>query len=254
MTEAALRPTIPAPGQTTPAPRLAPSDFLVTKALVALDKLLPDSQPPLHFYVVGGYALQLAKVRSNPNDLTDVDYIGEPLSPEVRSLVNEIGLRFGLGPGWLNNDLLLTGTDSIKDIEFLTGPLHFVDYHIPELRHITISAADAESVLRMKLISIDTSLISYLDQAELAARLNQSALPLYTRLRDFTDVALICEKLGWGRADLIRLITEMNRDGYLLAPKETSAAALAALSTTDLAVILEAAAQVVHGDSAQAVR
>ena len=37
-------------------------EFVVTKALITLDNLLPVNQRPIHLYVVGGYALQLNQV------------------------------------------------------------------------------------------------------------------------------------------------------------------------------------------------
>ena len=91
---------------------IAPQDFLVTQALFALDAILPPWPHKVQLFVVGGYALQLAGVRKDPTEATDVDYIGQTFTGETRAAIDEIGLRFGLGKGWLNNDLLLVGSES----------------------------------------------------------------------------------------------------------------------------------------------
>jgi len=186
------------------------SDYVVTKALIALDNLLPDNQRPIRLYVVGGYALQLNSVRTDPNAVTDVDYVGETFDIDVKRIIDRIGSEFGLGPGWLNNDLLLSGS-TISELEQYTGPLSFVIRNLPGLKHITIYAADTLSVLRMKIIAIDTTLLNYLDNPTLG----------FTRLKDFNDIELACAQLGLDEGGLKKLVTEMDLEGLLLEPAST---------------------------------
>ncbi|MCL2091157.1 MAG: hypothetical protein FWH11_08060 [Micrococcales bacterium] len=47
-----------------------PEDFLVTKALRALDKDLPVDFPSMRLKVVGGYALQVLKIRTDAAEVT----------------------------------------------------------------------------------------------------------------------------------------------------------------------------------------
>lgn len=67
-------------------------------------------------------------------------------------IIDDVGMRYGLGRGWINNDCLLSGA-SLEDLEFVTGKLKFI--HKFDL--ISINALDKECILRMKLIAIDTS-------------------------------------------------------------------------------------------------
>ena len=215
-----------------------PTDYLVTQALIALDGLLPNDQSQIDLYVVGGYALQLASVRVNPAEATDVDYIGRALDPEVRELVNRIGLQFGLGRGWINNDLLLNGNESIADLEELVGPLAFNEVKIPELTHFRIWIADRVSLLRMKVQTLDTTLIAILGTEPLGG---------YGRLQDLPDIKSLITDLGYSEAEIRALVTEMASGGFLLAPEETLAATIAFLETEDHATAYQAAQVSSHG-------
>ncbi|MDR1998466.1 MAG: hypothetical protein LBQ06_00785 [Frankiaceae bacterium] len=200
---------------------LLPEDLLVTRALVALDGRLPAGFPHMRLLVVGGYALQVQGIRTDPGEATDVDYIGRPLPGDVREMVNEIGLQYGLGPGWLNNDVLLSGATDIDGIELATGPLRFHALDAPRLKHFLIEVADPQSLLRMKLVAVDTQLASFLDSGNTAD---------FTRGKDFADLRRICEHEGLPAASLVRLVDEMSADGYLLEPAATLSAALQALA------------------------
>ena len=119
---------------------ILPEDFLVTKALRRLDKSLPAGFPSMRLKVVGGYALQVLAIRTDPAEATDLDYIGQPLPATVKERVDEVGLQFGLGPGWLNNDVLLSGSNDVEDIELATGRLRFVNFDAEGIEHY-VSAA-----------------------------------------------------------------------------------------------------------------
>ena len=96
---------------------------LVYKALEELDsRLLKLGVKPFDLKVVGGFALMLENIRLN--DYTDIDYIGKPLDNSIKEIVDSIGLEYGLGRGWINNDVLMSGFD-LDDIELSTGKLEF---------------------------------------------------------------------------------------------------------------------------------
>ena len=164
----------------------SPDAYLVTRALRELDGRLPEDFPHMDINVVGGFALQVLKVRTDVNQATDLDYIGKPLPASVMRVVDEVGLQFGLDPKWFNNDVLLAGYTSVADIEGATGPLTFIPNAVPGLRHFTVAVADAKSILRMKLVAIDTQLVTYLDDAFRSD---------FTRGKDLADISLLAAYL-----------------------------------------------------------
>jgi hypothetical protein len=195
---------------------ILPEDFLVTEALHALDKSVPAGFGSMRLKVVGGFALQVRKIRTDPAEVTDLDYIGQPLPPSIKEIVNEVGLRFGLGPGWLNNDVLLSGSSDIEDIELSTGPLSFHRLDTAGLDHFSIEVADPMSLLRMKLVAIDTQLAAFLDSRNRAD---------FTRGKDFADIHRICEHEGFSVGKLKEVVDEMSDGGYLIEPGATYRAA-----------------------------
>lgn len=209
---------------------IAPQDFLVTQALMALDALLPPWSRKVELYVVGGYALQLTGVRKNPSEATDVDYIGRTFDSETKAKIDEVGLTFGLGKGWLNNDLLLVGSESVEDIEFAVGPLEFVYRDDIVLTHFEIYTATPESVLRMKIQAVDTTLVPLLEQHGVAE---------FVRPQDFSDIKLIYNDLNWDKSRLSNLIADMAEEDRLLAPEETKFAILYSLENPSLREIVE---------------
>lgn len=129
---------------------------LVYKALEELDnRLLKLGVKPFDLKVVGGFALMLENVRLN--DYTDINYIGKPLDNSIKEIVDSIGLEYGLGRGWINNDVLMSGFD-LDDIELSTGKLEFK--HVTDMNVIRLYSLDKECILRMKIIAIDTSYMS----------------------------------------------------------------------------------------------
>jgi len=156
-------------------------NLAVTKALTELDAALPDDFPIIELKIVGGYALQLTAIRTDENDITDLDYIGPSFPHGYSELINEIGLKHKLANGWINNDVVYAD-NGLEIIEHTTGPLKF-DQIPTQLKHFQVSVIDGESALRMKLAALDDQFITYLDDGEVV------------RFRDLPDIALLCEKL-----------------------------------------------------------
>lgn len=153
---------------------------VVYKALEEFDSRLYDmGAKPFELKVVGGFALLLEQIRMN--DYTDIDYVGKPLDKDVSKLVDQIGLEYGLGRGWLNNDVMMSGLD-LDEFEYATGELKF--NHVADLKVISLYALDKSSILRMKVIAIDTSYMAAENDGD------------FTRAKDFKDVKLLMESLG----------------------------------------------------------
>lgn len=159
---------------------------VVYKALEEFDSRLYDmGAKPFELKVVGGFALLLEQIRMN--DYTDIDYVGKPLDKDVSKLVDQIGLEYGLGRGWLNNDVMMSGLD-LDEFEYATGELKF--NHVADLKVISLYALDKSSILRMKVIAIDTSYMAAENDGD------------FTRAKDFKDVKLLMEILGCSMAQL----------------------------------------------------
>lgn len=159
---------------------------VVYKALEEFDSRLYDmGAKPFELKVVGGFALLLEQIRMN--DYTDIDYVGKPLDKDVSKLVDQIGLEYGLGRGWLNNDVMMSGLD-LDEFEYATGELKF--NHVADLKVISLYALDKSSILRMKVIAIDTSYMAAENDGD------------FTRAKDFKDVKLLMESLGCYMAQL----------------------------------------------------
>lgn len=159
---------------------------VVYKALEEFDSRLYDmGAKPFELKVVGGFALLLEQIRMN--DYTDIDYVGKPLDKDVSKLVDQIGLEYGLGRGWLNNDVMMSGLD-LDEFEYATGELKF--NHVTDLKVISLYALDKSSILRMKVIAIDTSYMAAENDGD------------FTRAKDFKDVKLLMESLGCSMAQL----------------------------------------------------
>lgn len=159
---------------------------VVYKALEEFDSRLYDmGAKPFELKVVGGFALLLEQIRMN--DYTDIDYVGKPLDKDVSKLVDQIGLEYGLGRGWLNNDVMMSGLD-LDEFEYATGELKF--NHVADLKVISLYALDKSSILRMKVIAIDTSYMAAENDGD------------FTRAKDFKDVKLLMESLECSMAQL----------------------------------------------------
>lgn len=202
-----------------------PEHAVITKALRDLDRQLPPLAPgeqPVELNVVGGYALIIREVRTNAAQLTDIDYIGPDLSPEWRSTIDRIGVTHGLGRGWVNNDVQLSGA-SLEDMEMATGPLEFEPYE-SDLQHFKVNIATEATLLRMKLIAVDTSLTAVQHGGD------------FTRSRDLGDLPRF-EARNPGSVQ--RMVSEMDEDMLLLDPESTRRAASLAVRGVPVAQILE---------------
>lgn len=143
------------------------------KAVIELSKEMQKrNMKPVSINVIGGFALMMNDIR-NPNDMTDIDYVGEPLPDDFNKLADEIGIKHDLGRGWINNDVMLSNS-SMDDFEFATGKLHF--NQSMNVGNIKINVLDEKDVLRMKLIAIDTSLMAAEDGGD------------FSRAKDLSDV------------------------------------------------------------------
>ena len=166
---------------------------VVYQALERLDEELFEMKvAPFELNVIGGFALILEGIRVR-SDYTDIDYIGSRLPDKIREKIDEIGAEYGLGRGWINNDVLLSGS-SLEEIQYCTGKLRFT--HKFDLRVITINSLDLRDLLKMKVIAIDTSYMGI----ELGGE--------FTRTKDFKDIQDIMEMLGFNMKDLVALTRE----------------------------------------------
>ena len=171
---------------------------VVYRALEELDTLFYAKKIlPFELNVVGGFALLVQQIRMS--DYTDIDYVGSSLPESLRELVDEVGLRYGLGRGWINNDVLLAGS-TLEELEGLTGKLVF--NHAFDLRVITLNVLDKHCLLRMKVIAIDTSF------AELEVN------GKFARIQDFEDVRLLMETIGCSMNDVVQSTFD-----YVLSPE-----------------------------------
>ena len=163
------------------------------KALEDLDERLyvkyKGNIKPIELNVVGGFALMMNKIRLNPNEFTDIDYIGEDFSEDIKEIIDEVGMQYNLGRKWINNDVLLSGS-SLEDIEFAVGKLSFNKSLV--LRVFIINILIPEDLLRMKVIAVDTSLMG----ADLGGE--------FTRTKDFKDIKSLMEFLNYDMPMLVK--------------------------------------------------
>lgn len=146
------------------------------QALTELNREMAErDMPPVTLNVVGGFALMTRNLRP-AETLTDIDYVGDPLSKDFTRLADQIGRKYSLPSQWINNDVMLSGID-MQDFEFATGELHF-DPAL-SLSHIEVNVLQPQDLLRMKMISLDT--------AAMAAESGGD----FTRMKDFDDVLVL---------------------------------------------------------------
>lgn len=160
---------------------------VVYKALEDLDeRLYRMGVKPFSLNVCGGFALLLENVRMS--DYTDVDYVGKTLPEPVRQVVDEIGLEWHLGRGWVNNDVCMSGF-GLDELELSVGKLNFV--HRFDLRVISVYSLDKLGLLRMKMVALDTSYSEVASGGDFA------------RSKDFKDVQLLMEAIGCEYEDVV---------------------------------------------------
>ena len=158
------------------------------KALVQLSlEMSKNNIEPIEFDVIGGFALMLHKVRK-ASDITDIDYVGDSKSDEFLELADKVGRRFGLSKGWINNDVMLSGI-SLEDFEYTTGKLHF--NKCMDIGNISINVLDKRDLLRMKLISIDTSFTAIENGGD------------FTRAKDLPDIVQLMSEQNLKPSDLM---------------------------------------------------
>lgn len=172
---------------------LTSENSILIRALEDLDEKLflmykeKGTIHPIELNVVGGFALMMNKIRLNPNEFTDIDYIGEYFDDEVKELIDTVGIEYNLGKGWINNDVMLWQSD-IEDMFCSTGTLHFKK--MLELKIFTVNVCDPRDILRMKVIAIDTQIMGADDGGE------------FTRAKDFKDIRSLMFKLGMNLQDV----------------------------------------------------
>lgn len=145
------------------------------------EELQARDMPPVTLDCIGGFALLMHDMRDLRSS-TDIDYVGRSLGDDFDRIANEIGEKTGLGKGWINNDGMLTGM-TLEDFELSTGKLHFD--HAMDVGSITINVLRQPDLLRMKIISIDTSLMAAQDRAD-----------KFARSRDMSDIRKLMEAQG----------------------------------------------------------
>jgi hypothetical protein len=163
------------------------------KALTELDEWLYNQYKneiqPLNLNVIGGFALLLHKVRKDPDEFTDIDFVGRELDPRIKTVADEIGLKYNLGRGWLNNDISLFD-DSIDAVEDMVGKIYFEPSGL-DLKMINVNAARPQDLLRMKVVAVDTWVMGM-----------PSNEP-YTRTKDFQDIKLLMNDINMDMNTLI---------------------------------------------------
>jgi len=177
-------------------------DKIVYKALVELDEILFNKGiKPFTLNVIGGFALTVSKIRVS--DYTDIDYIGSELEEEIKTIVDEVGIKNGLGRGWINNDCLLSDSTS-EELEFITGKLAF--HHGFDLKVISVNVLDPDCLLRLKVIAVDTAYAEIL-----------SGMP-FTRAKDFIDIKALMDECNYSYDELVSNTKDyvMNFDIYYL--------------------------------------
>ena len=75
---------------------------LLGLALTQLDEELTKRNFKIQIVICGAYAIHLFGYNRAEHTL-DVDSITQLESPEVRGMIEDIGLKLGLGPHWLND-------------------------------------------------------------------------------------------------------------------------------------------------------
>ncbi len=156
--------------------------------------------PPVELNVIGGFALMLHGVR--PSDgVTDIDYVGTDLSENLNLLIEEIGRKHGMEPGWINKDGMATNMD-MDDFEFSTGELHFVP--AISVGGMNINVLEEKDLLRLKVIAVDTAMTELEATGE------------FVRIKDFHDIYNLMHKLEMAPEDVIREF-----DDYMICYPDT---------------------------------
>lgn len=160
--------------------RFSHAGSIMFKALEELSERMSEEQmPEVSLNVIGGFAMMLYEMRT-PYDITDIDYVGKTLYKKFNQEADAIGMKYGLGKGWINNDAMLQGTTQ-DDLEFSTGELHFKP--AMKVGPIQINVLIPEDILRLKWIAVDTSLTAVDEGGD------------FSRVKDLHDIELLMKSL-----------------------------------------------------------
>lgn len=158
------------------------------KAVNELGEALRErGMPPVTLNVIGGFAMMMRELR-DPSSHTDIDYVGTDLGEDFDRLSDRIGAKHGMGKGWINNDGMLTGY-TMEDFELSTGKLTFDP--CLSVGNVSINVLRPEDLLRLKAISLDTSLMAV-----------QESSAEFTRSKDLPDLQVLMEDQGVAPDDL----------------------------------------------------
>lgn len=151
------------------------------KALIELDEYLKSvGSSPIDIDIVGGFALMARGIRTDKNQITDIDYVGASFPKEYTPAIEKIGEKYSLGKDWINNDLVLDNS-TMEDFSFTTGELNFDN--AVSLSVIRVNILQEQDLLRLKILALDTAMCAQ----ELGGD--------FTRMKDFSDVVALKEKL-----------------------------------------------------------
>lgn len=164
------------------------------------EEMKKRQMPPVSLNVIGGFALMLRGHREI-TDITDIDYVGISLYEDLERLSQQIGLKHGMEPGWINNDGMLTG-DSVEDFTLSTGELHFEEAF--SIGPVTINVLEEQDLLRLKIIAIDTAMTEMDVSGE------------YARTKDFADVKTLMDAQNMTPEKIWKTF-----GSYILCKKET---------------------------------
>jgi len=170
------------------------------RALTDLDNELRELvKEPIELNTIGGFALILNNVRKNPDEYTDIDFVGQDFDSKIRSIIGKVGMRHNLGQNWLNNDVSAIDS-SIESLELMVGEVEFKP--ILEMQSLKLNAARPEDILRMKVVAIDTWIMAMPENEP------------YTRTKDFGDIELLLKHTS---KNLNTLKAETNE--YVIMPE-----------------------------------
>ena len=182
---------------------------LLYEALEELDKRFAQiGVKPFELNVIGGFALLLDTIRFSDC----VDYEGKGLPDDIRTVIDEVGAAYKLGRGWINDNIHSAGF-TLEDLEMFIGALNFK--HVCDLEVIRVKAIDAQELLRMKVVAIDSSCMGF-SQGEFRRGVSRDVSNANDKPRveliyvgklisaeDLKDTKLLMEQLGYTYQDMV---------------------------------------------------
>jgi hypothetical protein len=158
------------------------------QAVKELDRRLKEQNvKPFELDVVGGFAMLMNGTRTNRDSYTDIDYVGPELSEIIMKTAEKVADDLNLTePDWVNNYVSYEGAGK-EDIELSTGPLNFEKMEDNNLSVIKLNVLDEESLLRMKLVALDTGFMEFDD----------GNIKNFDRIKDLNDIRLLMGRLDY---------------------------------------------------------